>query len=95
MPVWSCLYKAIQFIAHGKHVLLTSPFFPSQCFDFRSMAKHQTYLYSGTAFAWKSLYSGQLSGLFSITNLTGEEQQFQRLLQGSLRASLPDFNGYV
>lgn len=48
--------------------------------------------YSGTAFA--SLYSRHLSGLFSITNLT-EELQFQRLLQGSLRVSLPGFNGYV
>jgi len=59
------------------------------------MPKHQTYPYTGISFAWKSLQSGQLSGLFFVTNLTGEDQQFQRLLQGSLRACLPDFNGYV
>lgn len=89
-PAWRCIYKASQ-----KQRLLLSPFSPSQCFGSSSMPKYQTYLYSGTAFAWKSLYNGQLSGLLFITNLTGEDQQFQSLLQGSLRACLPDFNGYV
>lgn len=84
-----------QFVAHKKQAHLISPFFSSQCFDLSSIPKHHIYLYSGVAFAWESLYSEQLSGLFFITNLIGEEKQFQIFLQGSLRACLPDFNGYV
>lgn len=81
MPVWRCQTVQSPWEAGTFHI--TS-------LDLCSMPEHWTYLYSGIAFAWKSAYTRQVSGLFFITNLTGQEQQFQRLFQGSLRACLPD-----